>query len=450
MPPRPPRSSALLPHLPLLFSSPVTLSRFHSRLLTLRGPAVILSKLSSHHTPTLLVLSKSNLPVPVSSRHLTISGLRISFRDAAARNTFLKAARHAIANLSDGLRKYEVLSNIGKGAAGKVYVVRRRSDGEVFAMKTIPKREALKDRSSLQGVVGERVLLGRMSAAGCGCTVRLEDCFEANGYLCFVMELAEYGDLMRVMRTVGKGLEEDVARAMFAEVVLGVEKCHAEGWLVRDVKMGNLLVDGAGHIRVADFGLVKRVALDDGSVGRALSLVGTRRYMAPEVVKGGGEGVEGYGAEADVWSMGVVLYAMVCGVWPSWIGGEVAFPEGIGAEVRDLIGGMLKREWTKRLGVKEVKEHVWMRSVDWSRVTYEAEEGVERTLVVEALRAQGVRRIWGEEGEDEGMGLKQQTWAMEDEGERRYGGKPAWGPGDVQLVGFEYMDWKVDSDSIEV
>lgn len=373
--------------------------------------------------------------------------------------------------------RYTVHQELGHGAVGTVYLVRRRSDGKRFAMKTIAKTDAYMSDSRLESLVSERTALAEAAQRGSPFIVRLVDAFETDRQLCFVTELAEYGDLQGVLERVGKRrLSEGTARILFAEALMGLEESHRMGFLFRDMKPGNLLLNRNGHVKVADFGLAKRMQVEydgtsassvsssDGSeddepfrlVGRTTSFVGTRRYMSPEHLSGGLRRKRGYGAPADVWALGVTLYVLLTGEFPFGRGlwsrdtasmfhainnEELRFPGWVGKEARSLLEGMLERDALERLELDEIKGHVWMKEIDWDVLRCNAEEETAQELVLEELGREGV--LLGAEEEDtecnvEGCSVGSSISC------RSSGTCRNSSVGDLdrlQLVGFGYTNW---------
>ena len=121
------------------------------------------------------------------------------------------------------------------------------------------------------------------------------------------MEVCGGGDLLTYVRRRRK-LKEDAARFLFKQIITGLAACHAKNVLHRDIKLENVLLTSQGEVKICDFGVSKLM-----TPGETMSeQCGTPAYIAPEVFRN-----EGYsGFASDVWSAGVVLYAMIFGAVP--------------------------------------------------------------------------------------------------------------------------------------
>lgn len=315
-----------------------------------------------------------------------------------------------------------------------MYLVERKRDRALFAMKAIPKADAFSSDSRLSNLVAERVALAEASDAHSSFIIRLVDAFETHAYLCFVTHLASFGDLSDILVRMPDGkFSEHLARSIFAEIVLGLEESHRMGYLYRDMKLANLLVLGSGHLKLGDLGLAKKVektvdyTVDSGSeitsssssssseddddepfrlIGRTKSFVGTRRYMAPELLQTRKTRHVGYGAPADVWAMGVTLYIMLTGKYPfardassrdhasmyyAIENEEIEFPEWLSSEAVSMLRGLLERDALERFELREIKSHAWMKGVDWEQVKFDAANDVPQEELVALLREQGLR-----------------------------------------------------------
>jgi len=137
--------------------------------------------------------------------------------------------------------------------------------------------------------------------------VKLYETFETKRHMLLAMELCAGGDLLNYVRK-RKKLDEVSCKVIFRQIIQGLGYIHRKRILHRDIKLDNILLDGNGNVKIADFGVSKLVR--PGDVMHEQS--GTPAYIAPEILK-----EEGYaGFKADIWSAGVVLYAMLCGTVP--------------------------------------------------------------------------------------------------------------------------------------
>jgi serine/threonine protein kinase len=175
--------------------------------------------------------------------------------------------------------------------------------GKMVAVKSINK-EYLTDETSKKKVMQEFSILKQMRHAS---IIRLYETFESNKHILFVIELCGGGDLLTYVRKRRK-LTEDVAKSVFLRLVDGLNYCHAKSILHRDIKLDNILLNAVGHMKICDFGVSKIVQKGE----RMTEQCGTPAYIAPEIIRD--RGYEGFAA--DVWSAGVVLFAMLYGTVP--------------------------------------------------------------------------------------------------------------------------------------
>jgi serine/threonine protein kinase len=137
--------------------------------------------------------------------------------------------------------------------------------------------------------------------------VKLFETFETGRHILLVMELCAGGDLLNYVRK-RKKLDEDIAKYLFKQIIEGLGYLHSKSILHRDIKLDNILLDGKGQVKIADFGVSKLVKPNEIMREQC----GTPAYIAPEIIKD-----QGYtGFKADLWSAGVVLYAMLYGTVP--------------------------------------------------------------------------------------------------------------------------------------
>ena len=154
-----------------------------------------------------------------------------------------------------------------------------------------------------------------------------------------VMEYANGGDLLQYVKK-NKRLGEEQAKKIFRQVVYGLAHCHCRSVLHRDIKLDNVLMDLDGKIQICDFGVSRLIDKDETIQEQC----GTPAYLAPEIISD--KGYKGF--QVDIWSLGVLLYAMLQGTVPFKgksladlhnliIQGNFQYPVQITTEARDLI-----------------------------------------------------------------------------------------------------------------
>lgn len=269
---------------------------------------------------------------------------------------------------------FDLIKVIGRGAFGEVQLVRYKSTRQVFAMKLLSKVEMIK-RSDSTFFWEERHI---MAHANSEWILKLHFAFQDQKYLYMVMDYMPGGDLVNLMSNYD--IPEKWAKFYTMEIVLALDVIHGMGFVHRDVKPDNMLIDKYGHLKLADFGTCMRMG-SDGLV-RASNAVGTPDYISPEVLQSqNGEGV--YGRECDWWAVGIFLYEMLIGDPPfyadSLVGtygkimdhrNSLQFPDDveISKEAKSLIRGLLT-DRVKRLGknsVDEIKQHPFFINDQWS------------------------------------------------------------------------------------
>lgn len=257
--------------------------------------------------------------------------------------------------------------NLGEGSYAKVksaYSDRLKCN---VAVKIIDKRKAPRD--FLERFLPREIeMLARVKHP---CIIKTYEIFEtSDGKVYIVTELGVQGDLLEFIKKRG-AIPEDVARKMFYQLANAIKYCHELDIVHRDLKCENLLLDKEYNIKLTDFGFSKRVARDeDGRVVLSKTFCGSAAYAAPEVL----QGIPYQPKVYDIWSLGVVLFIMVCGSMPYDDSNikkmlklqkehRVHFPRSkvLSVECKDLIYRMLQPDVSRRLCIDEVLMHVWMQ-----------------------------------------------------------------------------------------
>lgn len=199
---------------------------------------------------------------------------------------------------------YRVEAELGAGANGVVYRVRQVKLDRVVAVKVLRGATA----TTRARFLTEAQALARLRHPN---IVQVHDYGEHDGSPYLVMELVEGGTLAQALRQSGP-LTPIRAASLAALLARAVQHAHAQDILHRDLKPGNVLLEGDGVPKIADFGLAKRLDVDGGQTQQG-AVLGTPWYMAPEQAAGRNAAV---GPAADVYALGVILYELLTGAPP--------------------------------------------------------------------------------------------------------------------------------------
>ncbi|XP_067102832.1 ribosomal protein S6 kinase-related protein [Osmerus mordax] len=201
-----------------------------------------------------------------------------------------------------GQDHFQILGFIAKGSFGPILKVKDKAEEKTYAVKVLPKSEIL--RHGVLEQSKEEVIIQRQVSHPF--LHSLQDCWQTQRHLFIKCDYCSTGDLYTYWQLKGQ-FGEDEARVFAAELACALGCLYDFGIVHRDVKMENVLLTDQGHLRLADFGLSRR--LQRG--GRAFTICGTIQYMAPEVLSGGP-----YNHAADWWSLGIMLFSLVTGKFP--------------------------------------------------------------------------------------------------------------------------------------
>ncbi|XP_065348069.1 serine/threonine-protein kinase S6KL [Cloeon dipterum] len=236
-------------------------------------------------------------------------------------------------------QSFELLGSLASGSYGKVYQVRKRDTDEEFALKVLSKSQLISE-SGVNQVKNE---VGIQSM--CGHHPFILNCpyyWQSRKKLFIVSEFMPGGELLALWQKYG-ALPQPLVKIYIAELALAIDFLHNAGVIFRDLKLENVMLDGAGHLKVIDFGMAKWLKYGE----RTRTLCGTVRYMAPEVVS-----MEPYGHAVDWWSLGIIAYCLITGEFPARSLRQQeapAAPDRCEPAGRDLLGRLLQIEPQKRL-----------------------------------------------------------------------------------------------------
>jgi hypothetical protein len=196
-------------------------------------------------------------------------------------------------------RRYSIVARIGEGAMGEVYRAEDKRLGGDVALKFLPAHAAA-DADSLKRLLIEAKLARQVTHPN---VCRVFDIDEVDGQTFISMEFIDGETISSLLRRIGR-LPEDKALHVAHQICAGLAWAHERGILHRDLKPANVMLDGAGEVRIADFGLSDFIDVASSDGRRA----GTPAYMAPETLRG-----RGSSARSDIFSLGLVLYEVFTG-----------------------------------------------------------------------------------------------------------------------------------------
>uniref|UniRef100_A0A182M8H8 non-specific serine/threonine protein kinase n=1 Tax=Anopheles culicifacies TaxID=139723 RepID=A0A182M8H8_9DIPT len=252
---------------------------------------------------------------------------------------------------------YEIEKTIGKGNFAVVKLARHRITKNEVAIKIIDKSQL--DPGNLQKVYREVEIMKRLDHPH---VIKLYQVMETQSMIYIVSEYASQGEIFDYIAKYGR-LNERAARNKFWQILSAVEYCHNKGIVHRDLKAENLLLDSKMDIKIADFGFSNFY-----KKGELLATwCGSPPYAAPEVF----EGKRYTGPEIDIWSLGVVLYVLVCGALPfdgstlqslrdRVLSGRFRIPFFMSSDCESLIRKMLVLDPSRRFSIDQIKRHRWM------------------------------------------------------------------------------------------
>lgn len=246
----------------------------------------------------------------------------------------------------DCLPYYEMGTLLGEGSFGKVYAGTRKSD---------QKSVAIKEFQIAEHGWHETHFLRRLQHVN-GVIQYVDHCFNANGGFILIMERPEFSTDLFEYINLFDFLKEEVARKIFRQVVQITLDCHKAGVIHRDIKCENILVNMEDFtVKMIDFGLSDVYVKDAYYYNHGTPLV----CSCPEYVKEG----KYNGEEGTVWTLGILLYQMVCGIAPfadyeEIRSAKIHYLKPLTVQCKDLISKCLSL--SKRPSLEEILEHPWL------------------------------------------------------------------------------------------
>jgi len=257
------------------------------------------------------------------------------------------------------INQYVFSDKIGSGSFGSVYKATNSNDGKVVAIKVIPKNslEEDGDHDRFQREINAMAFIRHENI------VSLNDFAWDSENFYLVLDYCPGGELFDYIVDHEK-VAEPIAALIMRQIVAALGHCHSFGVAHRDLKPENILIEKFPNIKVSDFGLCGY--LSQGKLMK--TFCGSPCYCSPECLCR----IQYDGRISDVWSLGVILFAMVTGEHP-WnisntsimlrqiLKGQFSIPSFVSADCKDLISRMLTVEVSKRISLDEIANHPWLK-----------------------------------------------------------------------------------------
>jgi len=252
---------------------------------------------------------------------------------------------------------------LGRGCTGVVRLGTHIETGFQVALKIMKKKHLNSKPKLWQKVRRETAILKLIEHPH---VLKLYDVLETPDNLYLVLENVKGGELFDYITRKGR-LDREEALRLFAQIVQGLEYCHLHSICHRDLKPENLLLDERGNIKIADFGMAQ--LMKEGLLNTSC---GSPHYASPEVIHGG----QYDGKKSDVWSIGVILFALITGSLPfdddhlptllqKVIKGVYFMPPWVPEDIADLISKLLVVDPNKRLPMSQIKYHRAYRGTNY-------------------------------------------------------------------------------------
>lgn len=234
--------------------------------------------------------------------------------------------------------------------------------GKLVAIKSFNKSKITTEKAKTK-ILHETTILKNLNHDG---IVKFYETFDSKNHILIIMEYISCGDLLSFVRKRTK-LSEKIAKFIFKQIIEALNYIHSKGFIHRDIKLDNILIDLNNKIKICDFGVSKQIKKGEIIYDQC----GTPAYIAPEILRNDGF----QGGAADIWSAGIVLYAMVQGRVPFFskdvqelylmiTKNPYSQLQKCSVDLEDLMKRLLEKDPKKRITGEEILVHPWMKGAE--------------------------------------------------------------------------------------
>jgi len=271
---------------------------------------------------------------------------------------------------------------IGEGGCGRVVLGVDRITNEEYAVKIIEKNKLSND--GIKRIYFEAEIMQQLKHKN---ILKLQHITEDDINIYIIMEYAKHGDLLQYLHT-RQMISENEARKLFVQLLDALDYAHQKNIVHRDIKLENILLDNDNEVIIGDWGFAEYWEPNK----KIKCNLGSNFYAAPEVFLG----QEITGPEADIWSLGIVLYTMITGLFPftgsnneeildNIMKGNIKIPSYCSKYLSGLICDMLTSEPNLRISMNEIRTHPWLKLGEPTMPTSSPQKSNDKVLVKEKL-----------------------------------------------------------------
>jgi len=265
---------------------------------------------------------------------------------------------------------FEMVRTLGCGSFGRVKYAKWKKDGKFYAVKFMKKHEIIKLKQ-VDHINNEKRLMSQISYPF---IVNMVGYSKDSHFIYIIMECITGGELFTHLRRARKFSDEQ-SKFYAAQVGSAFAHIHSKNIIHRDLKPENILLCPNGYSKLTDFGFAK--IIEPGT--RTYTLCGTPEYIAPEVLLN-----KGHGKPVDWWTLGILIYEMICGqppfcdedpmgIYQKILAGKVYFPKYFDKDAKALVKKLLTADLSKRFGnlkdgPADILKHKWFSNLDFSEL----------------------------------------------------------------------------------